>query len=609
MKPSPGSTNGRYEPIESYAVIGDQRTAALVSRDGSIDWTCLPRFDSPSVFARLLDVDAGGYWRAGPVGPASSSRAYLPGTNVIRTEYQTDSGSVSVTDFMPIATVGDTRSETHIVRLVRGVAGSVRIESVLDPRPDYGRSGARVAANGEGSWRVADGAAELTVHCSAKTIAEDGPRNSSATIFTGDAIAFVLSYGHAAPVRQSQDLISWALEAESTTIDAWRDWSGRMTYQGPYEANVLRSALTLQLLKYAPTGATVAAATTSLPEEIGGERNWDYRYTWLRDTAFTYYALNSVGYPEEGARFVDWVTVLAGGEPRNLAVLYAIDGSEEAPEEVLGHLEGHRASSPVRIGNAAQTQLQLDIYGELLDCAYTVSRNTGRINPDVWPFLERTVDFVCDHWTEPDQGIWEVRSGPRHFVYSKALCWVAIDRGIRLASAWGLPGDHSRWERVRDEIYEWLLLYGLDEQTGAFTQAAGHPGIDAALLSLPLRKVMPANAPQMRATIDLIAEALNKDGLLRRVSEEFADGVPGGEGAFLLCSFWLADCYIYIGRVEEATELFERLLSYANDLGLLSEEYDPVAGHQLGNFPQAFTHVALINTAVNLARARASEPA
>ncbi|GAB4334760.1 MAG: glycoside hydrolase family 15 protein [Dehalococcoidia bacterium] len=597
-----------YLPIEDYAVIGNQVTAALVSRDGSIDWACFPRIDSPSVFGRLLDAARGGHWQIAPVAPAHASRRYLPDTNVLETTFHTEGGTVTLTDFMPPWDApGTPTRQSEIIRIVRGLAGTIEMRLEFAPRFDYGRRPGVTSMLAGRGLRAVEGGQALTLHSPIDLTPAHGAGHATFIVGAGETVAFALTHADAADACWQPGLIDEAPLLQVQTEAYWRSWLRRCRYDGPYSDAVRRSALTLQLLSYAPTGATVAAVTTSLPEEPGGERNWDYRFTWLRDTTFTLYALNGLGYPEHGEQFLRWVRDLSGGHPARLRVLYGVGGEVDTTEVHLDHLEGYRGSRPVRVGNAAQQQLQLDVYGEILDAAYALYKHTGHLDRELWPFLRATVDHVCRRWHFPDQGIWEVRSGPRQFVYSKALSLVALERGLKLARATGLPAPFARWQRTRDRIERELYTRGFHPERGAFTQAYGHAELDAALLALPLRKVVPADDPRMRATVDRIASELSLGaGLLRRVSPGFADGVRGDEGAFLLCSFWLADCYTLSGRINEARDLFERLLGYANDVGLFAEEYDPVHGHQLGNFPQAFTHMALINAALNLQAAESA---
>ena len=595
-----------YKPISAYGIIGDMRTAALVGLDGSIDWCCFPRFDSPSLFAAILDRQRGGRFRIAPTEPYTAEQRYLPGTNVLTTIFHTPgSGVVRVTDFMPALEQGQELSAYHeIHRRIDCPRGQVEVEILFEPRFDYALSRVELVPRRHGVLAT-DREDEAVALASSPDVwwqVADGSARARVRLGTGDTLWVVLRYDDDEVLPVANYASERKLEA---TIAFWDRWVSRIRYAGPYRAEVERSALVLKLLFYAPTGAVVAAPTTSLPEEIGGARNWDYRYSWLRDTAFTLYALYLLGYREDGERFLTWIMDVVHGEPSALQVLYGVGGERWIEEHELPHLEGYRGSRPVRIGNAAFNQRQLDIYGEILDCAFLLHKYGGTISNDLWAFLSAVVDHVCQVWTEPDQGIWEVRSGPQHFVYSKALCWVALDRGIKLATRCGLPADLARWEAARAAVLDALLTRGYDERLGAFTQAFGSAQLDASALAMVLRKVLPAGDPRMRSTVDRVARELGVGGLLRRYLPIVDDGLPGAEGVFLLCSFWLVDCYAEMDRVEEARALFERLLAYANDVGLYAEELDPRTGHHLGNFPQGFTHVALINAATNLAKAEA----
>ena len=601
---------GGHQPIEDYALIGDGVTAALVGRDGSIDWACFPRFDSPSAFARILDAAGGGHWRLAPVAPCTAARRYLPDTNILATTFTTAEGAVEILDFMPPQYAGSNMyvlGDNAVVRIARGLRGAVELRCQFAPRFDYARAKTTWRAQEGVGVRASHGGREsLTLHTAIPLRLDDGAGvvTGDCTVRAGEEAVFLLTYRERTTLLWHSDTAATAARLLERTADYWREWIARCAYTGPYAAMVRRSALALKLLDYAPTGAIVAAPTTSLPERIGGARNWDYRYSWLRDTAFTLYALCSLGYWDEGEIFLDWLVATTAGDPAALQVLYGVTGEARIEEFVLPHLGGYRGSRPVRVGNAAHDQRQLDIYGEVLDCAYLFVKNGGTIPDELWDFLRAVVDYVCTVWTEPDQGIWEVRSGPRHFVYSKALCWIAVDRGITIARRCDLPADLDRWGAVYDAIRAELLREGYNGEVGAFTQAYGRPELDAAVLALPLRKVIPATDPRMAATIDRIAAGLGEDGLLHRyAAERVDDGVGGGEGVFLMCSFWLVECYALLGRLDEARALFERLLGYANDVGLYAEELDPDTGHHLGNFPQAFTHVALINAALALDRA------
>jgi alpha,alpha-trehalase len=560
--------------------------------------------DSPSVFARLLDAGSGGCWQIRPTGKFRSSRRYQGDTAIIEMTFETSRGRARLTDFMPPHSAGLERAmDSAIIRIVEGVEGEVEFENHFEPRFDYARAEADWTKQPGTGVRATFGEESLTLQTKQPLTIADGAARGRFRVGKGMQAVFVLTYRSPVSLFWRSEIEGEAEHLLEQTRSYWTEWIRRCKYEGPYEHVVKRSAITLRLLDYAPTGAMVAAPTTSLPEVIGGVRNWDYRFSWMRDTAFTLYSFYVLGYHEEGETFLSWILDMTRGDPRSLKVLYGIGGERETPEFELDHLEGYRGSRPVRIGNAAQDQKQLDIFGELLDCAYLLYRYGGRFSDELWPLLRAAVDHVCDIWKEPDEGLWEVRSGPRQFVYSKALCWVAVDRGIRLGERLGFPFDEVRWKEARDEILAQVMEQGYNAERGAFTQAYGHSDLDAAVLSFPLRGVISANDPRMASTIRRIEEELSTDGLIHRVSQTFEDGLPGKEGAFVLCSFWLVDCYTLQGDIDKARAAYEKLLTYTNDVGLLSEEIDPKSGAQLGNFPQAFAHVALINSAANLARA------
>lgn len=603
----------RTVPIEDYALIGDRISAALVSKYGSIDWACFPYMDSPSVFARILDAGKGGSFQIAPTHRFQSSRAYREDTSILETTFTCGTGTVVVTDFMP-ARSGELQrlGDGAIIRIVRGVTGRVEMGVRFDPRFDYARE--------DPTWDIAPGMGarsraagqSLTLYSSRLRFEEHEEGGVYGTFETrpGDEYRFVLSYRKPAAMmftRGMRDLAPTALEA---TERYWREWIARCTYTGPHADVVRRSAITLRLLDFAPTGAIAAAPTTSLPETPGGIRNWDYRYCWIRDSAFTLYSFFVLGYPEEAEVYLQWLFDVTLGDPARLQVLYGINGEHEAAEHELGHLEGYGGARPVRIGNGAKDQLQLDMYGEILDCAYLMHRNGGVVSQELWEWLRRVVDYVCKTWEQPDYGPWEIRSDPRHFVYSKALCWVALDRGIRMGEQTGLPYDHERWAAAREAIHAEVMDQGFKESVGAFTSAYDGEDLDAALLALPLRRFINANDPRMRSTVERIAKDLafeGSPGLIRRVSPTFDDGLHGKEGSFMLCSFWLVDCLAMQGNVDEAEALLDTLVGHANDVGLYAEMLDPATGRHLGNFPQAFTHIALINAATSIEQARQRE--
>lgn len=595
-----------YRPIRDYALIGDAHTAALVSNDGSIDWCCLPCFDSPAVFCRLLDARKGGWFRVGSVEPAEASRGYVDGTtNVLRTTFRTGGGRLRLTDFMPVQprTAGSGVTEIapgrRILRLVEGLAGEVDVEVAFRPTFDYARTETTIAPLPGGAVARAGGES-LTLACPVALRPDGaGALRGRFRLAAGERRWVALAYGADAEPGQGAD--DQADAALARTLEYWRAWAARGTYDGPYRDLVLRSALVLKLLTFEPTGALVAAPTTSLPEEIGGARNWDYRYTWLRDSALILDALMGIGYHDEALDFFGWLERLGIRSGDGPQIAYAVDGGADLPERTLDHLEGYRRSRPVRVGNAAASQRQLDVYGEILDAAYLCVERMRQPHPALAGVLPALADRAAARWCEPDQGIWEVRGGPRHFLYSKLLCWVALDRAVRLVQRAGISGDVARWRRAREAIRRAILSEGYDAEVGAFTQALGEPALDASALAIPLVGFLPPTDPRVRSTVDRVRERLTAHGLVYRYLTE--DGLPGGEATFALCSFWLVDNLALGGRVDEARELFERVAGCANDLGLLSEEIEPRSGELLGNFPQGFTHLALIRSALTIARA------
>jgi GH15 family glucan-1,4-alpha-glucosidase len=610
-----------YQPIEHYGIVGNLHTAALVGMDGSIDWLCLPRFDSPSVFAAILDAARGGRFRIAPSGEGLASaelrhkQFYWPDTNVLITRFLHPDGIGEVEDYMPVGGAGGSPGD-KLVRRVRVVRGRMPFRLECRPAFDYARIPPRISI-GDGSARF-DGPGLSLGLAASVPLQRDGDGVLADFILNeGQTAAFVLRSidpGESAGPSPGTD------EAEQRfreTVTYWQRWLSHCTYEGRWREMVQRSALTLKLLTYEPTGALIAAPTTSLPERIGGERNWDYRYTWIRDAAFTLYALMRIGFTDEAARFMDWLEARwrerrsASDSP--LQPLYAIDGGPEVPEYELPHLEGYRGSRPVRVGNAAHQQLQLDIYGELMDSVYLFNKYGSPIGYDAWTHLRRLVDWVCENWRHEDHGVWEVRGGRRHFVYSRLMCWVTLDRGLRLAAKRSLPTDRARWLRVRDEIYEEVMQQGWDPERRTFVQSYGSRVLDASSLLMPLVFFSAPNDPRTLATVDAIRKpvaqgGLATDGLVYRYDPRQApDGLKGTEGAFSMCSFWLVEALTRAGRtdprrLEDARLLFEQMLGYANHLGLYAEQTGP-SGEALGNFPQAFTHLALISAAFNLDRA------
>jgi GH15 family glucan-1,4-alpha-glucosidase len=592
-------------PISDYALIGDCRSAALVAKDGSLDWLCWPRFDSPSLFAALLDAERGGRFRIRPVGAFRSERRYLPDSNVLETIFHMPHGAVALRDLMPVAAEAEKRavlvSEHEILREVEGLHGEVAIEILYAPRPDYGAIHPTLQQHGPfGLQCEIPGAALTLLSDRPLALARDGHSADAVTIIAGgDRIHFSLTYTAQAPAV-APPLRIHARERITRSEQWWRDWAARCTYQGPYRDAVVRSALVLKLMAYAPSGAIVAAPTTSLPEKLGGVRNWDYRYCWLRDAAFTLRALFDLGYGEEGAAFLGWMLHATRLTWPELQVLYDVYGEAHLPERHLPHLDGYAGSRPVRVGNDAHGQLQLDVYGEVIDAAARFARTGGRFDRDTVKMLAGLGRTVCARWHEADAGIWEGRAGRFQHTHAKVLCWVALDRLIALHRGHRLPIDVALYRRVRDSIRETIERRGYNERLGSYTRLLDGDDLDASLLTLPLYGYIDAAHPRMVATCARIHQRLGRDGLLYRYNDRTADGLPAGEGAFGICSFWAVECRALGGDLAGAMEAFERLLAYANDVGLLAEEIDPVTGAALGNFPQAFTHVGLINAALTL---------
>ncbi|GAA3397076.1 glycoside hydrolase family 15 protein [Streptomyces roseoviridis] len=586
--------------IDDYALIGDLQTAALVGRDGSIDWLCLPRFDSAACFASLLGDEDNGHWRIAPKGATTcTSRRYAEDTLVLETFWETRTGTVKVVDFMP-----QRDKAPDVVRIVEGVSGTVEMSAVLRLRFDYGSvvpwvrrcDGHRVAVAGPDSvW--------LRSEPPVKTWGQQFGTWSSFSVSAGEQVAFVLTWH---PSHEPRPALVDPFEALEHSLADWRAWAGRCTYRGPYRDAVVRSLITLKALIYAPTGGIVAAPTTSLPEELGGVRNWDYRACWLRDSSLTLGALLSAGYVEEAAAWRDWLLRAVAGDPADLQIMYGPAGERRLPETTLPWLRGYADSAPVRIGNAAVEQLQIDVYGEVMDSLYR-AREAG-IPPErhAWNLQLSLLGFLESTWREPDEGLWEVRGPRRHFVHSKVMAWAAADRAVRtLEEDPSLPGDPARWRAMRDEIHAEVCEKGYDPVRNTFTQAYGSLELDAATLLIPRIGFLPPEDPRVLGTVEAVRRELMDGGFVRRYSTAGAsvDGLPGEEGTFLVCSFWLADALLLTGRPEEARELFERLAGLCSDLGLLAEEYDPASGRQLGNFPQAFSHIGLVGTALALAEA------
>jgi GH15 family glucan-1,4-alpha-glucosidase len=580
-------------PIEDYALIGDTRTAALVARDGSIDWLCLPRFDSGACFAALLGDERHGRWRLAPKdAPRRSRRRYRDATLVLETEHECADGTVRVIDCMP---PGETYP--NVLRLVEGVSGQVRMRMELVIRFDHGWIVPWVRTQ-EGVLRAVGGPDALALRTPAEVHGAGLTSVADFTIEAGQRMPFALSWhpSHEAP-PPPLDVVAEVAAAERW----WSTWSGRCGYGGPWREAVVSSLVTLKALSYAPTGAIIAAPTTSLPEAIGGVRNWDYRYCWLRDATFTLMTLMAGGYHDEARAWRDWLLRAIAGDPAQLQIMYGVAGERRLPEMELDWLPGYAGSRPVRTGNGAATQLQLDVYGEVSDALFQARKVGIDPDPSAWALQRHLLDFLEGAWREPDDGLWEVRGPRQHFTHSKVMVWVAFDRAIKSVERFGLVGPSDRWRAIRDAIHAEVCDRGFDRGLGAFTQAYGSGTLDASLLLMALVGFLPPSDPRVRGTVEAIERDLTVDGLvLRYHTHQADDGLPPGEGAFLACSFWLADNLALLGRHADARALFERLLALRNDVGLLAEEYDPVARRQLGNFPQAFSHVGLVDTAFNL---------
>ncbi|KOG52467.1 glucoamylase [Streptomyces griseoflavus] len=586
-----------HAPIEDHALIGDLQTAALIGRDGSVDWLCLPHFDSAACFAALLGDRENGHWLLAPAdSDARSERSYRGDTLVLDTVWRTGTGSVKVTDFMP-----QRDRAPDLVRIVEGLEGEVAMQGVLRLRFDYGLVVPWVRHVGRCRVAVAGpDSAWLRTEPDVETYGQGFSTRSDFTVAAGERVAFVLTWH---PSHEPRPAEIDPYEALEHTLEDWRAWAAHCRYDGPYRAEVLRSLITLKALTFAPTGGIVAAPTTSLPEELGGVRNWDYRFCWLRDSTLTLNSLITAGYTEEAAAWRDWLLRAVAGNPADLQIMYGLGGERRLPETELPWLGGYAGSKPVRIGNAAVEQRQLDVYGGVLD-SFHIARVAGLPSkPHAWNIQRSLLDFLESHWREPDEGLWEVRGPRRHFVHSKIMAWVAADRALKAVEIHpDLEGDVERWRAMRDAVHREVCEKGYDPERNTFTQSYGSDQLDAATLLIPRLGFLPADDPRVIGTVDAVREELAHEGLIRRYSTDgrAVDGLPGSEGTFLVCSFWLAEALHLTGRREEAQKLFDRLLRLPNDLGLLAEEYDPVSGRQLGNFPQAFSHVGLIGTAFTM---------
>jgi GH15 family glucan-1,4-alpha-glucosidase len=584
------------KPLEDYALIGDCQTAALVARDGSIDWLCLPRFDSGACFAALLGTEDHGFWRIAPAGTARQvRRRYRGDTLVLETEITTDAGTVAIIDFMPPRTAA-----VDLCRIVEGRRGLVPVEMALRIRFDYGSSVPWVRREEDNLLAVA-GPDALRLRASVPVHGEGLTTVARFDLGEGQRAVFNLTWSAShLPAPVAVDPLAALVDTEAW----WNEWSSHSSYQGPWRDAVMRSLVTLKALTYQPTGGIVAAPTTSLPEKLGGVRNWDYRYCWLRDATFTLLALAGAGYREEARDFREWLLRAVAGSPSQMQIMYGIAGERRLPELELPWLPGYEGSLPVRIGNLASQQLQLDVYGELLDALHKCWNDLPPAAP-AWNMERAVVQFLETIWDKPDEGIWEVRGPRRHFTHSKVMAWVAFDRAVKGVESFGLPGPADHWRQVRDRIHAEVCANGFNPKRGCFVQYYGSDLLDASLLMIPIVGFLPAQDPRMRGTIEAIERDLLQDGFVARYpSLPGIDGLPSGEGSFLLCTFWLADCLHLLGRRADALRLFEGVLSVRNDVGLLAEGYEVVDRRLVGNFPQAFSHVGLINTARNLTEPR-----
>jgi GH15 family glucan-1,4-alpha-glucosidase len=603
-----------YLPIEDYGLIGNMQTAALVGRNGSIDWLCLPHFDSPSVFGGILDEHKAGCFRISPIAEeVTRKQVYWPDTNVLVTRFLMPDGVVEIVDYMAVGVKRGDVGYRQLVRRVEAIRGSIPMKMICFPAFNYARDSHTVELNNIGAaFRSKSLSLELATRVP-MTVMENGSVEAELQLRQGEKATFALR------ILDDEKSISGPVMTEEQeqvlmerTVAYWHKWLARCTYKGRWREMVNRSALVLKLLTFEPTGALVAAPTCSLPEAIPGPRNWDYRYTWIRDSSFSLYALLRLGFTEEASAYMGWLEKRCHERKPDggLQIMYGLHGEQELTEITLDHLEGYRGCRPVRVGNAASSQLQLDIYGELMDSVYLFNKHGAPISWDLWEQLRALVEWVCTHWKTPDEGIWETRGGRQHFVYSKVMCWVAIDRALRVADQRSFPADRQRWEKVRDEIYLDILENGWSEARHAFVQHYGSHALDASNLVMPLVFFMAPNDPRMLSTLDAICKDPSEGGLLsnslvyRYNTEDFHDGLAGGEGTFNMCTFWLVEALTHTGkteplRLEQSRLIFEKMLGYGNHLGLYAEETG-MRGEGLGNFPQAFTHLALISAAFHL---------
>ena len=580
--------------IEDYALIGDLGTAALVGRDGSIDWLCWPRFDSDACFAALLGKPEHGRWLIAPQAEVTrSTRRYRPNTLILETTLETATGAVRIVDFMPARD-----GSSHLLRLVVGLRGSVAMHSELVLRFGYGANVPWVTRIDDTTLRAIAGPDMVVLRAPVRMRGENLKTVGQFTVKAGETVPFALSY------MQSHKDLPVAVDVDEQLAETerrWRVWAGRNKIDCPWDAAVCRSLITLKALTYAPTGGMVAAPTTSLPECIGGPRNWDYRFCWLRDATLTLLALMNAGYYDEAKMWRDWLLRAVAGSPQQIQIMYGIRGERRLTEWEVPWLPGYENSLPIRIGNAAHNQLQLDIFGEVMDALHQARQGGLGSDETGWDLQLALLAHLEQIWRQPDEGIWEVRGGPQHFTYSKAMAWVAFDRAIKSAETHKLPGPLDRWRAVRDEIHDDVCTHGYDAALGSFVRAYGGKDLDASLLLLPAIGFLPPHDPRIRGTVEAIERGLMVDGLVQRYdTAKSRDGLPPGEGMFLACSFWLVDAYVMLGRRDDAVRLFERLVALANDVGLLSEQYEPHGKRLVGNFPQAFSHLALVNSASNL---------
>ena len=592
-----------YQPIENYGVIGDLHTVALVGMDGSIDFLCYPRFDSPTVFAALLGEENGGRFRIGPTwGEIRQKQLYLPDTNILLTRFLAEEGVAEISDYMPVGMEGTRGPE--IVRRVKAVRGDIHFRMVCDPKFDYGRASHKVERrNGEVIFRSeGDDGTVLRLRSEVPLEISGGAAVATFLVKAGSSVSVILEDGSTESLSAADHHVS---ETFKTTMNYWHHWARKSRYRGRWREMVTRSALVLKLLTSARHGSIVAAPTFGLPEDLGGSRNWDYRYTWIRDASFTLYGLMRLGYTEEAAAFMKWIEERCQelGDGGTLQLMYALDGHRNLKEEVLGHLAGYRNSQPVRIGNGAYDQLQLDIYGELMDSVYLYNKYGKPISYDFWTNLSRLIEWIGANWHLPDEGIWEVRGGRKEFLNSRVMSWVAIDRGIRLAEKRSFPAPVARWRDIRDAIYRDVYENFWDEELQTFVQYRGAKIVDASALLMPLVRFIGSSDPRWLSTLRAIEDSLVEDSFVHRynIGSAAADALPGSEGTFTICTFWYVECLSRAGDVDKARFYFEKALGYANHLGLYGEELGP-RGEHLGNFPQAFTHLALISAAYELDR-------